>query len=404
MTDTTNTATAFGAHLRSWRMILGLTSRQVPERACINRDSLSRLENGKSGIGRDVAFAVTRALGITDAMLNAVDPLTTTWDDWPSERHRGRRRWPTCVVRRHAVLMGRFELQDVLDHLPVAFRDAMLLDTAIITELARITDGRRAAGRHPGGNPGVTIGVMNRAAVVAAVAGIESYFEHLALAALQLGSMPPNSSKWFTIEGRYGALQTPSSANIRKLYWSLFHLDLEPSWALSVTTAAHDRDQGTTNKWRFPHNHEAVGANASNFLDAMLQVRHAFAHMDAKKIAVTGMALKRKSGTVTVSSHHAFNAVSAGLQLAIQSTLAIARELELTGKPRWKTGTETGRFPTSYWLEGSPLWENVTATWTGKFAREQQENRAATAELEHLEAKAEHAEAGHAEADQNGEH
>jgi transcriptional regulator with XRE-family HTH domain len=77
MTASIEHAATFGAHLRSWRMILGLTAEQVANRAEISRDTLSRLENGKPGAGFDIVLAVTRALGITDSLLSSVDPLNT---------------------------------------------------------------------------------------------------------------------------------------------------------------------------------------------------------------------------------------------------------------------------------------------------------------------------------------
>ncbi|MDF2993339.1 MAG: putative transcriptional regulator, partial [Microbacterium sp.] len=34
----------FGAHVRGWRMVLGLTAQQVAERADITRDTLRKIE------------------------------------------------------------------------------------------------------------------------------------------------------------------------------------------------------------------------------------------------------------------------------------------------------------------------------------------------------------------------
>lgn len=69
--------TAFGEHLHSWRMVLGLTSQQVSERAGITRDTLRRIEAGDPGVGFGKVAQVLRALGQLDAVVQAADPLTT---------------------------------------------------------------------------------------------------------------------------------------------------------------------------------------------------------------------------------------------------------------------------------------------------------------------------------------
>ncbi len=71
---TRRSAEEFGQHLRTWRKLLGLTAEQTAERAGINRNTLSRLERGDSGVGFDVVLNVLRALGQLDALLKAVDP------------------------------------------------------------------------------------------------------------------------------------------------------------------------------------------------------------------------------------------------------------------------------------------------------------------------------------------
>lgn len=98
------------------------------------------------------------------------------------------------------------------------------------------------------------------------------------------------------------------------------------------------------------------------------------------------MATNRKIGSVSVQSHHAFNAVSAAIQVAIQSTCALATELQLEGKPRWKRAWEAGRTPVSYWLVGSPLWDEVAATWSGKFDEQLALAEAADEEIKNQEA------------------
>jgi hypothetical protein len=264
--------------------------------------------------------------------------------------------------------MPRYPLQPALDQLPIAFRDATLLNTAIIEELARLRDQRRAENGHGNGRPAAPHLALNRAVVVAAVGGLEAYFESLATTARDLVSFPRGGKGWYTIVGRNGAIQTPSPENIRKLYWSLFHVDLEPHWELSVGTSA--KDHGGEGTWRSSHNHVHKKEAATEFLNAMLQVRHSFAHMETKTGSATGMALTRSDGRVSVQSHHAFNAVSAAIQVAIQSTVALSDALELNGTPRWKSSWRQGGLPLSYWLIGSPLWETISGQWTGKFDEE----------------------------------
>ncbi len=65
----------FGAHVRGWRMVLGLTAQQVSERAGITRDTLRKIETGDPGAGFGNVAQVLRALGVLDQVVAAVDPL-----------------------------------------------------------------------------------------------------------------------------------------------------------------------------------------------------------------------------------------------------------------------------------------------------------------------------------------
>lgn len=67
--------TAFGEHVRGWRMVLGLTAQQVSERAGITRDTLRKIEAGDPGVGFGNVAQVLRALGVLDQAVGAVDPL-----------------------------------------------------------------------------------------------------------------------------------------------------------------------------------------------------------------------------------------------------------------------------------------------------------------------------------------
>lgn len=66
-----------GAHVRGWRMVLGLTAQQLSERAGISRDTLRKIENGDPSISFNAVAQVLRALGLLDGVVEAVDPLST---------------------------------------------------------------------------------------------------------------------------------------------------------------------------------------------------------------------------------------------------------------------------------------------------------------------------------------
>lgn len=67
----------FGAHVRGWRMVLGLTAQQVAERAGITRDTLRKVETGDAGVSFRSVAQTLRALGVLDQAVNAVDPLNS---------------------------------------------------------------------------------------------------------------------------------------------------------------------------------------------------------------------------------------------------------------------------------------------------------------------------------------
>jgi hypothetical protein len=275
--------------------------------------------------------------------------------------------------------MPKYILQEALDYLPTAYNDAILLNTALLEQLETLTETRRLQSGSGSGRPTAPHLAINRAIVVAAVGGLEAYFERLAEIAVEATTMPRGSSSWFPISGNRGAIQTPSPDNIRKLFWSLFHIDLEPSWDISVGTSG--KDHGEAGTWRGSHNHRLQGADATKFFHAMLQVRHSFAHMEPKQGHATGMATRQKNGKVTVQSHHAFNAVSAAMQISIQSTMALGDQLETGGRPRWKLGWKVGHTPISYWLIGSPLWDQITNSWAGQIEDQVASAEAASEEI-----------------------
>lgn len=79
------TAQEMGEQLKTWRLLLGLSAKQVSERAGINVATLSRLENGNPGINYSTFLEVIRSLGLAHSLENARDP-------WESDLGRARPR------------------------------------------------------------------------------------------------------------------------------------------------------------------------------------------------------------------------------------------------------------------------------------------------------------------------
>lgn len=65
-----------GTQLRDWRIILGLSQELVAERANISRATVIKMEQGTGG-KLETFLAVAKVLGITDRIMEAVDPLNT---------------------------------------------------------------------------------------------------------------------------------------------------------------------------------------------------------------------------------------------------------------------------------------------------------------------------------------
>jgi transcriptional regulator with XRE-family HTH domain len=82
---TIRTAATFGEHVKTWRLLLGLSAKQVCERAGISVSTLSRLENGDPGVNYTTFLEVIRSLGLTDSLDKALDP-------WESDLGRARAR------------------------------------------------------------------------------------------------------------------------------------------------------------------------------------------------------------------------------------------------------------------------------------------------------------------------
>jgi transcriptional regulator with XRE-family HTH domain len=65
-----------GEELATWRRLRRLTAAQVADRAGLSRHTVMRLENGE-GASLENVLRVARALGVLDALVDALDPYAT---------------------------------------------------------------------------------------------------------------------------------------------------------------------------------------------------------------------------------------------------------------------------------------------------------------------------------------
>ncbi len=64
----------FGQHIRTWRVLNGLTAQMVADRAGITRVTLRAVESGDPGVRLESVFSVLEVLGLDAGVLAAVDP------------------------------------------------------------------------------------------------------------------------------------------------------------------------------------------------------------------------------------------------------------------------------------------------------------------------------------------
>lgn len=155
-------------------------------------------------------------------------------------------------------------------------------------------------------------------------------------------------------------VQTPSPNNLRKLLWTFFRYDPHDDWDWRVQVASIEL--GGTGTWRTAKS-QLVKAQASQFLDTMVKVRHGFAHQDKAQnlVRCPGIASQTASGKIVIHSHHATNSVSVLLQYAVLTTAGLAKALGFADQFRWvKPMTNAG------WeglLSGTPAGTLVSQTW-----------------------------------------
>lgn len=268
--------------------------------------------------------------------------------------------------------MTSHPLQPALDGLCVHLQDAQRMYGLICRQLDEMTTGRRAGGKGGQGAPPLEHKTLNRATILAAVGAWEAFTEDLATYAANAAPSTAMSSRkgWYPIKGQRSLVQTPSPDNVRKLLWGLFGYDPLDDWEVVVVT--NGNETGQTGTWRGSlHTH--VKDDAAKFLQATVNVRHAFAHQDREKKIdpVIGMAQARASGGSNVGSHHAENAVSAVLQLAVLTAHGLARQQGMGERFRFKkamqdqnTGGVRARTSWLWWLEGTPARTLISTHWT----------------------------------------
>lgn len=65
-----------GQNVADQRKLMNLTAKMVAERAGVNPQTISKLENGE-GTTLEIALRVLRILGLLDAVVTATDPFQT---------------------------------------------------------------------------------------------------------------------------------------------------------------------------------------------------------------------------------------------------------------------------------------------------------------------------------------
>jgi hypothetical protein len=252
-------------------------------------------------------------------------------------------------------------LQSPIDEMIKYLRDAQMVHRVTQERLDQLTATRQAQGKGGNGRPNALHSALNRAVVVAAVGALEAFNEDLAITAQKhYPQASPPLNGWYKIAGGGGMVQTPSPYNLRKLFWTFFRYDPYDDWYWQVQVASVET--GGTGTWRTATT-QLAKAQASQFLETMVKVRHGFAHQDKeqKLVHCPGIASQTPSGKIVIHSHHATNAVSVLVQYAVLTAAGLAKSLGFADQFRWvKPMTEAG------WedlLAATPAGILVSQTW-----------------------------------------
>lgn len=72
------TVEQLGAHLRQWRIMLGLPQKLAASRANISLTTLRRIEQGDPGVQIGNFLALTNVLSLNERLVEATDPFQTS--------------------------------------------------------------------------------------------------------------------------------------------------------------------------------------------------------------------------------------------------------------------------------------------------------------------------------------
>jgi hypothetical protein len=254
--------------------------------------------------------------------------------------------------------MARYVFQDAFERFIVALDDARLL----YDETGRVNFGKR-------GGLVVESRAMYRAIAVISIAAWEDFNEQLIgagydyLKKTAAKPVPAELEKWFPPD----RLQAPKSHHVRKLYWAYFGLDPMLSWWFSFTARGHeigiDSDRYV---WFDEPSHlkkrTRRGTAAADWLDALVQLRHATAHQDptAYKNLELGVATPKRGGEWGVRRYNAQNAIVVVTQLALCTIQALAQHLDVPGELRFLSPLHSWKFSQSK-VNDLPQWPGGTS-------------------------------------------
>jgi transcriptional regulator with XRE-family HTH domain len=67
----------FGANIRRWRKVNGMSAAALAERAFVTRETLRNIEEGTGSPRMDSLFAVLSVIGIAETVVGSADPFSS---------------------------------------------------------------------------------------------------------------------------------------------------------------------------------------------------------------------------------------------------------------------------------------------------------------------------------------
>lgn len=183
---------------------------------------------------------------------------------------------------------------------------------------------------------------IHRAVAIGSVAAWEAVTEDLVRAGAQYleATRPgtPKLTEWWPPQN----MAAPGPLQVRKMYWQYFGFDPQQAWSCSF--GARGNEVGHTGtRWtpfykpRLPVQ-TIKGAQAADWLDSLMKLRHGNVHADPKKnfkaSPKPGVASAGNSLRWGVAQHHAQNAIGVISQLALGTLGGLANHLEIPGTLR----------------------------------------------------------------------